>query len=37
MSTLEGGCLCGVVRYEAASLGGPCHCRTCRKAHGAPS
>jgi hypothetical protein len=38
MSTLEGGCLCGAVRYEAAGLCGPilhCHCRTCRKAHGA--
>jgi hypothetical protein len=38
MTTLEGGCLCGAVRYEASGLSGPivhCHCRTCRKAHGA--
>jgi hypothetical protein len=38
-STIEGGCLCGEVRYcvtgapRAASL---CHCRTCRRACGAP-
>lgn len=34
---LEGGCLCGAVRYEATDLTGPighCHCGTCRKAHG---
>jgi hypothetical protein len=36
---LEGGCLCGAVRYRAA---GPasnatlCHCATCRRAAGAP-
>ena len=36
---VEGGCLCGTVRYRA---GGPatdptlCHCRTCRKAAGSP-
>src|SRR5262245_19023645 len=37
MAKLEGGCLCGAVRYEAAELTGPivhCHCPTCRKAHG---
>src|SRR5512134_3668562 len=37
---IEGGCLCGAVRYRvtgeplARSL---CHCRTCRLASGAPS
>jgi hypothetical protein len=38
MSVLEGGCLCGAVRYEAQGLSGSivhCHCETCRKAHGA--
>jgi hypothetical protein len=35
----EGGCLCGAIRYGA--VGEPanatlCHCRTCRKAAGAP-
>lgn len=35
---LNGGCLCGQVRYEAdAEIGRivHCHCETCRKAHGA--
>lgn len=36
---LQGGCLCGAVRYEAS--GAPfdatfCHCRTCQMAAGAP-
>ncbi|MGO9061204.1 MAG: GFA family protein [Candidatus Binataceae bacterium] len=37
--TVEGGCLCGAVRYHAS---GPpsgitiCHCATCRRASGAP-
>jgi hypothetical protein len=36
----EGGCLCGAVRFRVT--GAPsdsliCHCRTCRKASGAPS
>jgi hypothetical protein len=37
---VEGGCLCGAVRYRVS---GPslaralCHCRTCRLASGAPS
>jgi hypothetical protein len=36
----EGGCLCGAVRYRvtgAPSWSTICHCRTCRKAGGAPS
>ena len=35
----EGGCLCGAVRYRAAGAGGHptlCHCRSCRRASGAP-
>jgi len=41
MSVLEGGCLCGAVRYRIeGGLGGAdacyCHCETCRKAAGAP-
>lgn len=37
---IEGGCLCGAVRYRAS--GEPlartlCHCRSCRLASGAPS
>jgi hypothetical protein len=35
---IEGGCLCGAVRYRAAGAAGPmahCHCGMCRKAHGA--
>jgi hypothetical protein len=39
MMATQGGCLCGAIRYRAA--GDPmdvtlCHCRTCRKAAGAP-
>ena len=39
-TSIEGGCLCGNVRYRAT--GEPvarslCHCRTCRRASGAPS
>jgi hypothetical protein len=39
MKAIEGGCLCGAVRYRA--LGQPygithCHCRTCRHSSGAP-
>jgi hypothetical protein len=36
---LEGGCLCGRVRYRvtAAPLDGAyCHCRMCQKSSGAP-
>jgi hypothetical protein len=36
---MKGSCLCGAVVYEIDRLAGPighCHCRTCRKAHGAP-
>jgi len=39
VSTFEGGCLCGRVRYRAegqATNGTICHCRTCRKASAAP-
>lgn len=35
----EGGCLCGAVRYRAAAPASNatlCHCRTCRRAAGAP-
>lgn len=35
---LNGSCLCGAVAFEADRLSGSiahCHCRTCRKAHGA--
>jgi len=36
----EGGCLCGAVRYRAASApvrGVMCHCSMCRKHSGAPA
>ena len=35
---LRGSCLCGAVAYEVDAPAGPiahCHCRTCRKTHGA--
>jgi hypothetical protein len=37
-SDLTGGCLCGAVRYRAATMSrvGLCHCRMCQKASGAP-
>jgi hypothetical protein len=37
---LEGGCLCGAVRYRltAAPVAALyCHCRMCQRAHGAPA
>lgn len=37
---VEGGCLCGAVRYRVtgeALARTLCHCRTCRRASGAPS
>jgi len=36
---IDGGCLCGELRYRAArttEVPAFCHCRTCRKASGAP-
>ena len=38
--THEGGCLCGAIRYRATAAPTAlvvCHCRTCRRAAGAPS
>jgi hypothetical protein len=38
-TTLEGGCLCGGIRYRAAhepGRTGHCHCTMCRRAAGAP-
>jgi len=40
MGHAEGGCLCGAIRYRVTcvpSWSTICHCRTCRKAAGAPS
>jgi hypothetical protein len=40
MNNVEGGCLCGAIRYRltgAPSWSTICHCRACRKAAGAPS
>lgn len=37
--TLEGGCLCGAVRYRVRgrpATSGTCHCRTCLKTASAP-
>jgi len=37
--TVEGGCLCGAVRYRAGGTPSGltiCHCATCRRASGAP-
>jgi hypothetical protein len=38
--SIEGGCLCGAIRYRATiepGVGTLCHCRSCRLASGAPS
>lgn len=38
--TVEGGCLCGAVRYRVtgeSTARALCHCRSCRLASGAPS
>ena len=38
--SIEGGCLCGAVRYRATAppvSRSICHCRSCRRASGAPS
>jgi hypothetical protein len=38
-SSLEGGCLCGAVRYRLNGeplVSAVCHCRTCRKSASAP-
>ena len=39
MPTIEGGCFCGGVRYRASAAPKQslvCHCRSCRRAAGAP-
>lgn len=39
-TTIEGGCLCSGVRYRVTGpmmVGTLCHCRSCRRACGAPS
>jgi hypothetical protein len=36
---IDGGCLCGAIRYQASGAAygiTHCHCRTCRRASGAP-
>ena len=38
--TVEGGCLCGAIRYRAtgeSTARSLCHCKSCRLASGAPS
>jgi hypothetical protein len=36
--TLEGGCMCGAIRYRASApiKTGYCHCRMCQRSAGAP-
>ena len=39
MDSIEGGCLCGAIRYRALGTAygiTHCHCRSCRHASGAP-
>jgi hypothetical protein len=39
VTTIQGGCLCGAIRYRASGKAygiTHCHCRTCRRASGAP-
>jgi hypothetical protein len=39
-NVIEGGCLCGAIRYRATGAAlaqSICHCKTCRLASGAPS
>lgn len=39
-TSIEGGCLCGAIRYRATAeprVSTLCHCRSCRLANGAPS
>ena len=39
MDVIDGGCLCGAVRYRASGAAygiTHCHCRSCRRASGAP-
>jgi hypothetical protein len=39
LEQIDGGCLCGAVRYQASGAAygiTHCHCRTCRRASGAP-
>ncbi len=39
MAAIEGGCLCGAVRYRLAAVPDDvahCHCRICRRSAGAP-
>ena len=40
VGSVEGGCLCGAVRYRIAGkprVSSLCHCRSCRRACGAPT
>jgi len=40
MAVLEGGCLCGTIRYRVSGTprySAICHCRSCRRASSAPS
>lgn len=40
MTSMEGGCLCGAIRYRVSGkvlYSVICHCRSCQRASGAPS